>query len=176
MKKLLLLFFICIVVNCSLINKKAYSPSDIDASKQKIYIAPVLNTANFDSLPSWPADKKRESALLKKIAGIRKILVSKIKRSDCASTVQIVQNSDQPDFRVSITLLSVSLIKDSLTIPLRVDIENIKSGSIRTFSMNSTGTYRTRVQKNRTSVIDSLFSRYQTSFPYTTIIGYICNN
>ncbi len=176
MKKLLLLFFICTVVNCSLISRKAYSPADIDVSKQKIYIAPILNTANFDSLPSWPADKKRESALLRKIAGIRKILVLKITQSDCGSTVRIVQNSDQPDYRVSITLLSVSLIRDSLAIPLRVDIENIQSGSIRTFSMNSSGIYRMKVQKNRISVIDSLFSRYQTSFPYTTIIGYICNN
>jgi len=176
MKKILLLFFIMMVVNCSLISRKASSPSDINASKQKIYIAPLLNTANLDSLPSWPVDKKREGVLLKKIAGIRKILISKIRQSDCANTVQIVQNSDQPDYRVSITLLSVSLINDSLTIPLRVEIENIHNGSIRSFSMNSTGMYRTKPKKINVSAVDSLFSRYQMSFPYVTIIGHICTN
>jgi hypothetical protein len=176
MKKMLMLLFISMVVNCSLTSSKATSSSVISTSKHKIYIAPVLNTANLDSLPSWPVDKKREGTLLKKLAGIRKILISKIKQSDCANTVQIVQNSDQPEYRVTITLTSVSLINDSLTIPLRVEIENIRSGSIRTFSMNSTGMYRIRPQKSNASVIDSLFSRYQTSFPYTNIIGYICNN
>jgi hypothetical protein len=148
----------------------------MNTPKNKIYIAPVFNTANLDSLPLWPVDKKRENTLLRKIAGIRKILIAKIKQSSCANTVQIVQNSDQPDYRVSITLKAVSLTNDSLIIPLIIEIENIHSRSIQSFSMNSTGMYRTQSQKSNLSVIDSLFSQYQTSFPYATIIGYICSN
>jgi hypothetical protein len=163
------------IVNCSSTSKKV-SSSVIITSKHKIYIAPVLNTANLDSLPLWPADKKKENALLKKIAGIRKILISKIKQSDCANTVQIVQNSEQPDYRVSITLKAVSLTNDSLIIPLHVEIENIPKSSIQSFSMNSAGIYSSQPQKIKASVIDSLFSRYQMSFPYATIIGYICSN
>jgi hypothetical protein len=174
MKKILGLIVIVLVVNCSLTGRKQSSQVEINTSKNKIYVAPILNTANLGSLPSWPIDKKRESALLKKIAGIRKILISKIRQSDCANTIQIVRNSDQPDYRVSITLTSVSLNHDSLTIPLRVEIENIRSGSIRSFSMNSTGMYRTTAPKFNASVIDSLFSQYQNSFPYVSIIGYIC--
>lgn len=176
MKAILLLLFVSIVLNCSLISKKASASSIMKTDTRKIYIAPILNTANFDSLPMWPVDKKREGILLKKIAGIRKILISKIKQSDCTNTVQIVQNSDQPDYRVSVTLIAVSLSNDSLTIPLRVEIENIHSGSIQSFSMNSASMYRNQLHQDKTMAIDSLFSRYQTSFPFTTIIGYICNN
>jgi len=170
MKNLILL--ICIIACSAVYAAPKKKPSSIEPVK--VYIAPILNHAQLNALPEWPTDRRTENAVLKKIAEIRKTMRSTLMSSNCANSVVVVEDSQQPSIRVSITLKSVTLTNNTLEIPLQVEIEHIPDGTIKSYMMSSSVTVSKPASDHKKPFIIRLFTEYHDRFPYTSIISAFC--
>jgi hypothetical protein len=142
---------------------------------EKIYIAPIVNNANFQLLPGWPFNPQKESAILNNIANIQKQLKSIVKSSECSDKFAVVEDSEQPSMRISIIIKSALIKGDSLQIPVQVEIERISDGMIKSYSINSSAVIEKSDIKKTEPLVERLFTVYYKKFPYATVLNFICS-
>lgn len=145
------------------------------ASNEKIYIAPIVNNAQFEFLPGWPNDPIKEKLILDRIASIELHLKDSLKQADCIDTFFVDEITSHPSLRVSVIIQSASLKKDTLSMPLLIEIERISDGMIKEYRISSFA-FVSDYNFQNPLYFEQLFTNYLINFPYSSVINLICSN
>ncbi len=172
-KILLLIFFFC---NC--FPKYKGNSEEIFhkyVSNEKVYIAPIVNNAQFEFLPGWPNNPGKEKMILNRVASIELHLKDSLKKADCIDTFFVDEIASHPSLRISVIIQSASFQNDTLSIPLLIEIERISDGMIKEYRIDSHAFANSNNLLNP-SYFEQLFTNYLINFPYSAIINLICSN
>lgn len=170
------LFLIFLIVSCTPDQKPALM-QDIRFIKQpeKIYISPLLNSANFESLPYWPSNSEDQKLLINYLNLFWTKLNLEFLRQEQKSNFKLVKDTEHPTIRISVTILSSSVANDTLWMPVQVRYEHINDEITKEFSIatpiisrSSIGISRTHHQKH--------FRSFYRHFNYSSVVEFFNQN
>lgn len=174
-KGLFLLPGIYLLVYCSCIASRrnvTEGVATIPVEHERLYLAPLKNDVSLENLDFWPQEPSKQKILLKNISDIWKKLKSEFKRCEKFGLYKMVDDTEHPTVRISVTLISVEE-SDSLSIPVRLEVERLPDGHHSIYTVPAYASVPVSKKDSEPfSYANRLFSDYRRNFPYIHIVSF----
>jgi hypothetical protein len=176
MKKVLLLLldiYLVILCNCIAPRRNVIEGiATIPVEHERLYLAPLKNDVSLESLESWPQEPAKQKILLKNISDIWKKLKSEFIRCEKFGLYKIVEDTEHPTVRISVTLISIEE-NSSLSIPVRLEVERLPDGHHSVYTVPAYAAAPvSKKDTNPFNYANRLFSNYRRNFPYIQIVSF----
>lgn len=146
------------------------STAAIPVKNETLYLAPLQNDVHLENIELWPSDPSKQKILLKKFSDIWKLLKKEFVRCEKLGFYRMVEESEHPTARISVTLLSVHEENDSMFIPVKLEIERLTNGINSIYTIPVCAALPKRHKTFH--YLNKTFSDYKKNFPYEQIVSF----
>lgn len=147
----------------------------VPVSGEKIFICPIIDSSSLDTFEGWPAEKPYQMLLQKNYQHMYHTMVVEFRRSEKYGLYEIAEDSTQATTLLSFVIQHYSFKKDTLTLPVRMTIQQ---GTVKkTFpsAFTAYGIYRAHSRpESPFHYIDILLADFCRNFPYAQVVGIFC--
>ncbi|MDO5575638.1 MAG: hypothetical protein Q4F84_01050 [Fibrobacter sp.] len=169
---LLSISILCVCSCTASIENLPESTAAIPVQNETLYLAPLQNDVYLENINFWPSDPSRQKILLKNFSDIWKLLKKEFVRCEKFGFYKMVEESEHPTARISVTLLSVQEENDSLFIPVKLEIEHIADGINSIYTVPACAALPQKQKNKPLRYLNKAFSDYKRNFPYEQIVSF----
>lgn len=147
--------------------------ASIPVAGEKLFLAPMVSEKGLEELKRWPRTPEQQKILLKNFSEIHDRLESELQKCGKYGLYEMVNDSYSSTIRITITITSVCLEKDTLKMPLQLMAERIVDGNQYIYTIPAFGTVSNLKMDNNTfHYFGLLLADYKRRFPRQLIAGY----
>jgi hypothetical protein len=152
---------------------ETYAEAAISAADERVSLSPLISEAKMEVLPDWPKDPYQQKILLNNFDVIWNQLLAEFRRCQKYGLYTMVEDFDNPTFRISIVLTDVSLSNDTLLLPVRLEAQRLRDDQRFMYTLPAKA-----VARSKKSTISSfhyygqLLSNYRSNFPDREIVSF----
>jgi hypothetical protein len=138
----------------------------VSLANEKVFINPFTDSSSMQSLDGWPNDTASQELLLASFGRLYKNIFVEFKRCEKFGFYEMVDDSISATVRLQITIRPCSLNKDTLTLPMRIELRHRVGMDTYTNTIVASGIFRGKTKpKSAFHFLDNLLADYRRHFP-----------
>ncbi len=154
------------------LSAKPRTATVISLGNEKVYLSPIVDSSSLQSLEGWPKDSQTARLLLSHFDELHDNLIAEFRRCEKFGYYEMVDDSAAATVRIQLVTLPYSFVKDTLTIPVRVEIHHRTGIDTFTRTVRASGIYRPASKpESPLAYVDNLLADYRRYFPYRTLVA-----
>jgi hypothetical protein len=147
----------------------------VSLANEKVFINPPLDSSALQSFDGWPREKKYQDLLSVHFRDLHKNVIAEFKRSEKYGFYEVVDDSSAATVRLRLIVEPYSYKKDTLTLPVRVELRHKAGVDTYSNTILAQGVYRTKSKpKSPFHLLDYLLSDFRRHFPYKKLSALFC--
>lgn len=175
MKPLLPTFFLCgILAGC-------FPPPEhdmmIDAVipvvEERLSLSPLISEATMNDLAYWPTAPEQQKILLENLNIIWQNVLAEFRRCEKLGLYTMVDDNDNPTYRISLTLTSLELKNNTLYMPVRMQAERLRDDKRFIYTLPAKASEKSTLNPQRAfHYYGLLLGEYRRRFPAHDIVSF----
>jgi hypothetical protein len=156
---------LCVLVTTALAFSKPTAPM-VSLANEKVLICSPIDSSSLQTISGWPSDSATRRLLLGHFVELHRNIVAEFRRCEKFGYFEVVDDSLAATVRVLLILRPNSFVKDTLTIPVRIELHHRVGVDTYTNTIVASGVYRAPSKsKSPIHYLDNLLADYRRSFP-----------
>ena len=151
-------------------NRPELEPATIPVENERLYLAPLVVEASLENLSGWPQDPTRQKILLKTVNDIWNRLKGEFRRCEKLGLYEMVEDTQNPSMRISVTIISAEIVDDTLRMPVRLQAERLPDGQKFIYSIPALATAPSH--ENDFHFLGLLLGDYKRNFPGKLLVSF----
>jgi hypothetical protein len=152
---------------------ETYVSATIPVIDERLSLSPLTSEAHIEQLPDWPNDPAEQKVLLRTFDEIWNRLKAEFRRCQKYGLYTIVEDTDNPTIRISVTLTSTEMEGDTLKMPIRLQAERLSDDQRFIYQVPASAFVSTEKRNsNPYYYYGQLLSEYRRSFPYKVLVSF----
>lgn len=152
---------------------ETFAEAAISVSQERLSLSPLISEARLQDLPNWPDDPKQQKILMHNLNDIWVELLSEFRRCQKFGLYSMVEDNDNPTFRISIILATIELQNDTLLLPVRLQAERLRDDQRFVYTLPAQASAGPPPDKSASfHYYGLLLSRYRRNFPIRDIVSF----
>lgn len=154
-------------------NIDSFAEPAISVAEERISLSPLICEAELNKLPDWPKQPIEQQLLANNLSDAWNKLLIEFRRCQKYGLYTMVEDNDNPTFRISVILTDLLLENDTLTLPVRLQAERLRDDQrfVYTFPAKAYAHSRTRAS-SPFHYYGELLANYRRNFPQKDIVSY----
>ncbi|MBN1578795.1 MAG: hypothetical protein JW913_19705 [Chitinispirillaceae bacterium] len=149
----------------------------IPVADERLCLSPLISEAQVEHLPDWPSDPQQQKILLKTFDEIWERLQAEFRRCQKYGLYTMVDDYDNPTVRISVILTTVQFVKDTLSMPVRLQAERLRDDQRFIYTLPAIAVIQSEKKASQPfHYYGQLFSDYRRRFPYTVLVSFFCRH
>jgi hypothetical protein len=150
-----------------------YVAATISVVDERLSLSPLVSEAQIEQLPHWPVDPDQQKTLLKNFDDIWNKLLAEFRRCQKYGLYEMVDDDHNPTIRISVVLSDVTMERDTLSMPLRLQAERLRDDQRFIYTIPAKA-YTPSEDRASSSFhyYGRLLSAYRREFPYRDIVSF----
>jgi len=151
---------------------KTAVPPMVSLANEKVFVGAFVDSSSLGTLAGWPADSLTQKLLLARFDDVRRSLIAEFRRCEKFGYYEMVDDSSAASVRLLLTLRPYSFVKDTLRLPVRVELRHRTGIDTYANTITALGVYRAASKpKSPVHYIDNLLADYRRHFPYRKLVS-----
>ena len=147
-------------------------PPMVSLANEKVLVGGLTDSSALQTLDGWPADPATQKLLLSHFDELRRSLIAEFRRCEKFGYYEVVDDSAAASVRILITLRPHSFVKDTLGIPVRIELRHRVGIDTYSNSVSAFGIYKAQSKpRSPLHYLDNLLADYRRSFPYRKLVA-----
>jgi hypothetical protein len=161
-----------IVLGACTVHAKTGAAAMVSLANEKVLLSPFIDSSSLQTLSGWPKDSATRSLLLVHFRELHDALVAEFRRCEKYGYFEVVDDSAAATVRVQCIIRPYSFAKDTLTMPVRIELHHRVGVDTYTNTMGAAGVYKAASKpKSQLHYIDNLLADYRRSFPCRKLVA-----
>jgi hypothetical protein len=154
------------VAACVLLAKPRTAPM-VSLANEKVFISQIADSSSLSTFEGFPKEKSSQEFLTVHFRELYKNLFAEFKRCEKFGYFEMVEDSVAATVRLQLTIRPYSFQKDTLTLPVRIELRHRTGLDTYTNTVQAWGVYRSKNKpKSPLHYLDNLLADYRRHFPY----------
>jgi len=156
---------LCVLAAMAIAFAKPTAPM-VSLANEKVLIGSPVDSSGLQTISGWPSDSATRRLLLGHFSELHRNIVAEFRRCEKYGYFEVVDDSSAATVRVLLIIRPYSFIKDTLTIPVRIELHHRVGIDTYTNTIVASGVYRAPSKpKSQLHYLDNLLADYRRSFP-----------
>ena len=142
----------------------------VSLANEKVYINPFVDSSSLLTFEGWPKEPSSQKLLAHHFQDCCKNLFAEFKRCEKFGFYEMVEDSSAATVRILATIRPCSLAKDTLRVPVRIELRHATGLDTYDTTIGGTGVYRAKSKpKSQFHKLDYLLADFRRHFPYARV-------
>ena len=139
----------------------------VSLANEKVYINPFTDSSGLQAFAGWPKEPSSRKLLSRHFMDCYKNLFAEFKRCEKFGFYEMVEDSSAATVRIRLTIRPYSFAKDTLRLPVRIELKHTSGLDTYTNTIEGAGVYRAKSKpKSAFHKLDYLLADFRRYFPY----------
>jgi hypothetical protein len=142
----------------------------VSLANEKVFICPFVDSSSLQTFEGWPKAPLSQKLLSRHFADCYKNLFAEFRRCEKFGFYEMAEDSSVATVRLRLTVRPYSNSKDTLRLPVRIELAHTTGLDTYTNTIDAVGIYRVKSKpKSPFHKLDYLLADFRRHFPYARV-------
>jgi len=152
---------------------ETFAEATISVAEERLSLSPLISEARLEELPNWPNDPEQQKILMRNLNDIWGEILAEFRRCQKYGLYTMVEDNDNPTFRISVILATIEFKDDTLLLPVRLQAERLRDDQRFSYTLPALASAGPQPDaKSSFHYYGQLLSRYRRDFPVKDIVSF----